>query len=200
LDLALTEAMHEDLEGSVLRCLLRATGERLPSLPQYHLRPSLDSLFRPAVQVTAVEPGSPQYIPTIQDAPDGPALYSTAADCELAVSRLAGRLRKHTHLSCAVDLEGDLPSQIHLLQISVRGLSGGADVTQWGQADQSLLCYVLDIVEAPEVLQRQGEDSLRWILESTHIVKSMHCCRGDTAALYGEFGIRTAGVFDTGVR
>ena len=54
-------------------------------------------------------------------------------------------------------------------------------------------------MEAPGVLQRQGEDSLRWILESAHIVKSMHCCRGDTAALYGEFGIRTAGVFDTGV-
>ena len=72
-------------------------------------------------------------------------------------------------------------------------------MTQRSQADQSLLCYVLDIVEAPGVLQRQGEDSLRWILENTHIVKSMHCCRGDTAALYGEFGIRTAGVFDTGV-
>ena len=63
-------------------------------------------------------------------------------------------------------------------------------MTQRGSADQSLLCYVLDIVQAPGVLQRRGEDSLRWILENTHIVKSMHCCRGDTAALYGEFGIR----------
>jgi hypothetical protein len=199
LDFALARSMHEDLEGSLLKCFLKALGGQLPSLPRYHLRPSLDSMFRPAVRIAAVEPSSPHRIPTVQDAPNGPALCSTVADCELAVSRLVARLRRHTHLSCAVDLEGDLPSQVHLLQISVRGLSGSGDVSQRGQADQSLLCYVLDIVEAPGVLQRQGEDSLRWILEASHIVKSMHCCRGDTAALYGEFGIRTAGVFDTGV-
>ena len=199
LDLALVEALHEGLESSILKCLLKAIGGRLPSLPQYHLRPSLDSLFRPVVQVSTVDSSSSHSIPTIYDAPDGPALCSTVTECELAVSRLVARLRRYTHLSCAVDLEGDLPSQIHLLQISVRGLSGATDVAQRSSSDQSLLCYVLDIVQAPGVLQRRGEDSLRWILENTNIIKSMHCCRGDTAALYGEFDIRAAGVFDTGV-
>ena len=51
--------MHEDLESSLLKCFLKALGEQLPSLPRYHLRPSLDSMFRPAVRVAAVEPSSP---------------------------------------------------------------------------------------------------------------------------------------------
>ena len=113
------------------------------------------------------------------------------------MKRIVQRLLKWPALSCAVDLEGELGcprSRVDLLQISVLAIPRSTDPD-----DNSLLCYVLDTHRCKAILRERGEHTFRWILQSETIAKSFHCCRGDTSALYYEFGIQCRDVFDTGV-
>ncbi|XP_072181204.1 uncharacterized protein [Diadema setosum] len=56
--------------------------------------------------------------------------------------------------------------------------------------------YIFDIQKNPDLL-RSGQ--LRQLLEDPKIIKVIHDCRNDTAALKAKFNIQLAGVFDTSV-
>eukprot|EP00040_Diaphanoeca_grandis_P035093 m.219666 g.219666 ORF g.219666 m.219666 type:complete len:1197 (-) comp33300_c1_seq1:100-3690(-) len=80
----------------------------------------------------------------------------------------------------ALDLEGDLSAngQLSLLQMKVQN----HDVV------------VFDLLTAPTMLQESG---LSDILEDPTICKILHDCRQDAVALYAQFGVKLAGVYDT---
>ena len=53
-------------------------------------------------------------------------------ECELAVSRLVSRLRRYTHLSCAVDLESDAEYAFRLRCANAVGASEWSGVLRCG--------------------------------------------------------------------
>ena len=136
---------------------------------------------------------------TIQDKPFGPALVSSPDDSKHAVSLLCARLAKYPKLSVSVDLEGHAlgaGGHVSLIQVSIDSVG----------ASEPRLTFVFDTgaksgtgVTGDFILGSHGKGTLRSILEDPSVVKVFHCCYGDTAALYHNYGILVANVFDTGV-
>ena len=128
-------------------------------------------------------------LPTIHNAPCGPAFIASRADFVLAVRRICRRLRDNPGLSLALDLEGKLGGRrghIELLQVAV-------DATKEGEQQ---LVYVFDTeLNGSHFL---GTGLLREILEDAGVPKVVHCSYGDASALFNEYRIELRGSFDTG--
>ena len=133
------------------------------------------------------------FVPRLADAPEGPALIDTPEDAVTASRRLSARLRDGNDRCMAIDLEGHhLGAQgtTSLVQVTVDALLEG----------EQPLIYVFDtFVCGRAILGTHGPDTLRSILEDPKIDKVLHCCYGDAAALYFEYGIKMDGIFDTAV-
>ena len=127
---------------------------------------------------------------TIHSRPHGPALCEDIEDGRLAIARIAHRLYKYPGISMAIDLEGNLGgprSHIALMQISVDAQS----------SEEQQLTFVFDTHR--QGASFLGSGPLRNILEDAEVPKVLHCCYGDCATLYREYGIKVQHVFDTGL-
>ena len=115
------------------------------------------------------------------------------ASLRQASSRLYERLRRHPDASVSMDLEGHaLGARGHISTVQV-AVDAVPD-------DPEPLIYVFDILAiGAEALGSHDATSLRGVLEDSRIVKVFHCCYGDAAALFVEYGIELRGVFDTGI-
>ena len=159
---------------------------RLSCLPS--LRRSL--LPQADIRVTQVADA----LPSVRDAPCGPAFCQSVSDATFAVEQMKSRLEGSLHPVVAVDLEGSLGGSrafrrhIALLQICVDGVN-----------DEPQLIYVFDTHSTRAILSASGDLSLRSLLERDDIAKVFHCCHGDVSSLYEEYGIVTRHVFDTAV-
>ena len=167
------------------RCL-RVTCEE-PSRGRRRVQEALCVLSATAVN-TADTLDDGRTPPSIDEAPNGPALINDARSSALASSRLSDRLRASPGLCISIDLEGPrLGSNGHICFIQV-----AVD----GDGKAPPLIYVFDIIECGHhALGR--DDGLRAILEDATIPKVLHSCYGDVAALYRQFNILTRHVFDT---
>ena len=131
-------------------------------------------------------------VPRVTELLDGPALCETTAEFRIASRRLHERLRASTDRCMSIDLEGELGgpfSHIALIQISVEA----------NGPNESPLTYVFNAHRNPDAVGERGIGSLRQLLEDPAIVKIFHHCRGDVAALFVQFKITVANVFDTAV-
>ena len=133
-------------------------------------------------------------LPTVHTDPQGPAFCATLSDASIAVKALAERLQSRTSPVMAVDLEGSLGGgvrtrrHIALLQVCVDG-----------EGDEEPLIYVFDTHMTPAILRARGEGSLCALLESRDIATIFHCCHGDAASLFDEYGITLGKPFDTSI-
>ena len=133
-------------------------------------------------------------VPSILQEPRGPAFIQNIVDWEEAARHLCERWRKYPELSISVDLEGALGGQrshISLIQLAIDAPVAHPEVGQ--------LIYVFDTHVNRRGLMIKGPDSLRALLEETSARKILHCCNGDAAALYYEYGIKMECIFDTGI-
>ena len=131
-------------------------------------------------------------LPTIADAPHGPAFLRTQADIVQGSRTLYNLCAEGKDKSMSVDLEG------------VRLGSGGKAATIQISIDMSegkRCVYVFDLLGSSGAfaLGAQGEGTLRSLFESSAVTKVLHCCHGDGGALFYEYGIELNNVFDTGV-
>lgn len=94
---------------------------------------------------------------------------------------IVARIKAHRPLVVSFDAEG-----VNL------GPSGPMTLLQLGTGDGQI--YLFDLVACRELITDGG---LREILESTDVVKVVHDCRNDSAALYHQFGVSMQNVFDT---
>ena len=84
-----------------------------------------------------------------------------------------------------VDIEGDLrpAGRLSLVQVATRRTAA-----------------IFDVLKCPSVLKHQVHvGSLRYTLKNPGVLKVMHDCRNDVAALSGQFNITPQSVFDTQV-
>ena len=139
------------------------------------------------VRVCVASPTLP--IPSLADAPNGPALCDTAADVILALQTVRARLLKFPNLSLSVDLEGRLGGPRPLIGLAQLCVDAVDD-------EHPALVYVLDIFAQGPIAVANG---LRDLLESPHIVKVMHCFQGDASALQLQYGVVLRCVFDTAI-
>ena len=106
------------------------------------------------------------------------------------MSYLNERLRHEPSAPVAVDLEGMLNAKkpkIDLIQIAVDENEGHPS-----------LCYVFNVHHDRKILADRQPGSVRELLQG-RATKVLHCCRGDAAALFTEFGIGLRNAFDTSV-
>ena len=130
-------------------------------------------------------------IPSLADAPFGPALCVTRSDGAQAIALIEARVRANSGLSIAVDLEGMLGgrrSHIDLIQLAVDSVEAG----------ESQLVFVLD-TNSSGIKSLLGQGLLRDLLQDPDVPKVLHCCYGDCSSLYYEYGISVRGAFDTGL-
>ena len=131
-------------------------------------------------------------VPRVSDVPTGPALCETDEDARTAITHIQERLRLHPALTMSVDLEGELgtrQSHISLIQVCVDGMD----------ESEPQLVYVFDTHCNRRILAARGEHTLSSLLEDERVVKVLHCCGGDAAALQEEYGIALNNAFDTGI-
>ncbi|XP_063418042.1 piRNA biogenesis protein EXD1-like [Mytilus trossulus] len=87
-------------------------------------------------------------------------------------------------------------SKLDFIALDAEGINLGKDgpltLLQIGTVDDKV--YLFDI-ETNKDLFRKGK--LEDILQSDKLVKVIHACAGDSAALYHQFGIKLKNVFDT---
>ena len=129
-------------------------------------------------------------VPTPDTCPYGPALCLTEEHFKMTGALMLARLRKHPHLSIAVDLEGDRLGEYGktcYVQASVDAV----------EPEEAPLTYVFDTLALHRCFR--GPSDFREILEDANIAKVFHCCYGDASALYHEFSITLRGVFDTSI-
>ena len=182
----LSASLAEQLPHPADFSALRAIHFQLLNRPEVQWSP-------PVCVAVATHPSSTSTSsPTLQQNPFGPALCSSPTECFSVVAMLHERLRRRPSLTLSVDLEGKLGgprSNIALLQLCMESSDDSEPPLQ----------IVLDIHRCPTVLRRRGSGSFCDILENPSVVKVLHCCRGDAAALHTEFDICLQGVFDTGI-
>ena len=131
-------------------------------------------------------------VPRLSSKPNGPALCKSTSEIQEAARRLHRRLASKGGRVLAVDLEGELGgprSHVAKIQVAVDG----------DEDESEPLVYVIDSHKNPGAVKATGPDSLRALFESPDIVKVIHHCRGDTGALFYQFGIITNNVFDTAI-
>ena len=150
------------------------------------------ALYAPVV--AAANNHAPCTLPTLRNAPSGPAMCASKSDAAIAVAALNERLRSFPEAVLAVDLEGSLGGgkqgrrHIALLQVCMNGEEG-----------DSQLVYVFDAHKDRSILMAKGEGTLRALLESPTVIKILHCCHGDAASLFEEYDIRMECVFDSAI-
>lgn len=113
----------------------------------------------------------------------------------LCLTAISQAIEEDPERVLAVDLEGLLRvgGFISLIQVAVH------------RPDGSRVVHVFDILADDSPITGQGYDapgaprSLRALLEDESIVKVLHCCRGDSTALWYSSGVRLLNVFDTDV-
>ena len=132
---------------------------------------------------------TPSLVPSIDDAPNGPALCESDEHGERAIELIFNRLRAHPGQCLSLDLEGMLGGRrghIDLMQLAVDRTS----------ATEEPLVFVFNTHLNRSFL---SSPRLRSLLEDPTIPKIMHCSYGDASALYCEYDICVRGGFDTGV-
>ena len=125
-------------------------------------------------------------------APYGPALIDSQDDLPLAFRVIRERLERIPTPSVAIDLEGHqmgAGGHISLIQLCI-------DTT--GSGEQAVV-YVFDVIECGLALFSDTSFTLRAVLEDPAVVKVLHCCYGDAAALFDEWGVTMRAVFDTSI-
>ena len=172
----------------------RSTGR--PALGKRRLTPSgtvlaaLRSADRRVGLAMAAVTDDANRLPLVADVPHGPAHVFSMRDAQVAVNHLLERVRDDPRAVLAVDLEGLLKAvrpKIDLIQVAVDATDG------W-----PALCYVFNIHRERNILASTDDVSLRTVLQG-EAVKVLHCCRGDAAALAGEFQIHLRNPFDTAI-
>ena len=159
-------------------------------------RKAIENILQPPTTVLAAQTTFRQELidtplPSLADAPNGPAFINTPADFITASKYLRERLAKHPSLSMAVDLEGH--------QLGAHGKTSLIQVAVDANApDEQQLVYVFDMLLCDACLRDPSSD-LRAVLERPDILKIFHCCYGDAAALFHEYGVVLQGIFDTGI-
>ncbi|CAG2233182.1 EGL [Mytilus edulis] len=92
----------------------------------------------------------------------------------------------------------DQLSKCDFIAMDAEGINLGKDgpltLLQIGTVDDKV--YLFDIASNKDLF-RNGK--LKEILQSENLVKVIHSCSGDSAALYHQFGVRLKNVFDTQV-
>ena len=132
---------------------------------------------------------SPASVPSIVEAPNGPALCETTEHGLHAISLIHARLKANPGLCLSLDLEGMLGGRkghIDLMQLAVEAVL----------PEDKPLIFVFNTHINVSFL---GSPQLRESLEDPSIPKVVHCSYGDASALYYEYGIFLRGGFDTGV-
>lgn len=97
---------------------------------------------------------------------------------------------------CATLVHNLLNKQYESVTVDAEGVNLGpkGPMTLLQVATPDRQVYLFDLLSNPALLQ---EGKLRELLESERLVKVMHDCRNDSAALYHQFGITLKNVFDT---
>lgn len=136
--------------------------------------------------------------PTVRMLPRGPALVSTSTEAAFASEALheaIGRFRANSVEFCvSLDLEGELGgprSHVSLLQVTLSSLESR-------ESDREAYTYVFDTHCCRNVLAR-GPKSLCSLLEDPGVPMIVHCCYGDTSALFYEHGVAAGGVLDSSI-
>ena len=154
-------------------------------------RKAIENILQPPTATFAVLAADDTPLPTLADAPNGPAFINESSDFATASKRLRDRLAKHPGLTMAVDLEGH--------QLGAHGKTSLIQIAVDSNApDEQQLVYVFDMLACDACLRDLSSD-LRAVLEDSEVLKIFHCCYGDAAALFHEFGVVLQGVFDTGI-
>ena len=154
------------------------------------VRKAIENLLRPPATAFTAQADATT-LPSLEDAPDGPAFINAPHDFAIASKRLSDRLDKHPSLSMAVDLEGH--------QLGAHGKTSLIQIAVDANApDEQQLVYVFDMLACDACLRDSSSD-LRMILESPSILKVFHCCYGDAAALFYEYGVVLQYILDTGI-
>ena len=133
-------------------------------------------------------------VPSLLQAALGPAFIQDHVDWQTAASRLWERHLADPSLTISVDLEGALGG--HLSHISLIQVCIDASPLD---PESSALVYVFDSHVNTQGLRQGGSHSLRALLETASGRKVLHCCNGDSAALFYEFGITLQNIWDTGI-
>ena len=163
---------------------------RLSCIPSVKARLDASKAANPIVSTLAAESG----LPNIHEAPHGPAFCQSLTDTAKAVEAMIKRLSSSSHPAIAVDLEGTLGGNrlvrrhIALLQVCIDGVEG-----------EPPLIYVFDTHTTKSLLRASGDGTLRSLFEDNSIVKVFHCCHGDAASLFEEYGIVLRNAFDTAI-
>lgn len=140
-----------------------------------------------------IEKGETSELPRLT--PDnlcGPAFIDDEPTVRQASTMINNRLAQNPTASVSIDLEGHsmgAGGHVALIQLSI----------DEGEEGESPLTYVFDVMKCGRVLFGEATPSIRSLLEDSEIVKVLHCCYGDAAALGDEYGIELQGIFDTGV-
>ena len=184
-DFAITTTIHRELDNRFQFDSWRPLSE---------LRRCLSPLVPECTESLIAEASTEavERVPSLADAPCGPAFCTTEEHFIQAMSMIYNRLKVYPELSVAIDLEGPLGGkrpQIDLIQIAIDA----------PHAPLKQLIYVFDTFTTRRLLQIRGPHSLRALLQNPSIVKVLHCCSGDANALWLQYSIPLKGVFDTGI-
>lgn len=97
---------------------------------------------------------------------------------------------------CATLVNNILNKQYDVVAVDAEGVNLGpkGPMTLLQIATPEKQVYIFDLLSNPALLV---EGKLKEILESEKLLKVMHDCRNDSAALYHQFGITLKNVFDT---
>ena len=124
----------------------------------------------------------------------GPSLHDGHDTASAATRALRAACLSDPQHVLSIDLEGRLRigGDISCIQVSATG------------ADGDQITHVFDIKQHDAPLtgaayDEENEHSLRSLLTDATIVKVLHCGRGDSNALWYNFGIRMENVFDTSI-
>ena len=128
--------------------------------------------------------------------PRGPGLHDSPVTGSVALNQLTADIGADPMRVLALDLEGQL-----------RAVNGNIEFAQAAAfAPGCKVCvHVFDIRADDSPLTGAGYDrdgqprSLRSLLEDGTIVKILHCCGGDSSALFHIYGITLRNVYDTSV-
>lgn len=196
------ELLAEEVDWSAAVVICRELlWERLTARTRNMWRTSCLKTMRKSLQAEEASVAAAEEVelllPSIEEAPEGPAFIVSDEHAAEAARLLWGRLRGSKNPRIAVDLEGALGGskgaeesrEIDLIQVAVKGEAAG----------EKQLVYVFDLFTNKGILRDRGSDSLRAILEDGNVCKIIHCCYGDSASLWECYGIVMHNVRDSAI-
>ena len=178
----------ENKGGKIKHKLQQSTSRHHAAIAAFY-SPTSSACTAEVAVIDLMQPQLEGRVPRLSDKPNGPALCKSRAEIVEACKRLYFRLKANPSQVLAVDLEGELGgprSYISKIQLAVDGDDHGP-----------ALVYVIDSHYNSPAIAIDAPMSLKSILEDDTIVKVIHHCRGDTGALFYQYGIVTRNVFDT---